>query len=138
MEGASPAGTARTGMIAPSACKAPSGFDRISRYQRPRVPRTERTNTSPPSTTTQMITRCDGAAGSGRVSISTSSTAAVRSGQDLEVGRVAEGEEVGALLVVRQAQQPARELELVDGGRHAADAQLPGGGDPVPRPPARG
>src|SRR3989304_5707356 len=79
MEGASPAGTARTGMIAPSACKAPSGFDRISRYQRPRVPRTERTNTSPPSTTTQMITRCDGAAGSGRVSISTSSTAGRRS-----------------------------------------------------------
>src|SRR5215216_3736887 len=63
---------ARTGMRSSSTCSAPSGFDEISRYQRPLRPRTERTKTSPSTTTTQMIVRCSGESPSRRVSMRTS------------------------------------------------------------------
>src|SRR5215211_6384907 len=59
-------------MRSSSRCSAPSGFDEISRYQRPLWPRTERTKTSPSTTTTQMIVRCSGESASRRVSMRTS------------------------------------------------------------------
>src|SRR5215216_6750411 len=66
------AGAARTGSRSLCTCSAPSGFDEISRYQRPLAPRTERTKTSPSTTTTQMIVRCSGESPSRRVSMRTS------------------------------------------------------------------
>src|SRR5215217_4617966 len=66
------AGAARTGRRWFCTCTAPSGFDEISRYQRPLWPRTERTKTSPSTTTTQMIVRCSGESTSRRVSMRTS------------------------------------------------------------------
>src|SRR5215210_3744956 len=70
--GPSVAGVACTGMRSSSTCIAPSGFDEISRYQRPLWPRTERTKTSSSTTTTQMIVRCSGESPSRRVSMYTS------------------------------------------------------------------
>src|SRR5215217_3173717 len=66
------AGAARTVSRSLCTCSAPSGLDEISRYQRPLAPRTERTKTSPSTTTTQMIVRCFGESPSRRVSMRTS------------------------------------------------------------------
>src|SRR6185437_17031111 len=50
----------------------------------------------------------------------------VRPGEDRLVGRVAERQQVLAVMVLGIAEQPPRQVVFVDGRRDAADPELPG------------
>ena len=72
------AGAARKGMRVSPTSNAPSGWAEILWYQRPFPPRTERTKTSSPATTAQMIVRCSGESTLRLVSMYTSSASSRR------------------------------------------------------------